>query len=145
MLGWESALIACLAGALGGVVNAFMSGNGDIILPQALAANGGSIWRPGIVGNILVGAIAALISWGLYGPAAGVSVISSVNADITWAGFAAAALVGVGGSRWLTAEVDKTLLKGAAVAAASKDKDPNLASRMTALSPAEAYKAATAH
>lgn len=138
MVGWHAALIAGLAGGLGGAVNALMTDNGFIMPKTTTVDSGGVIWRPGVVGNVVIGAIAAVVSWGLYGPAAGVAVTSTVAADLTWAGFAAAVLVGVGGSRWLSAEVDKTLLRAAASEAAKKDKNPALAAKIATLSPASA-------
>ena len=49
-----------LAGAGGGITNALLSDNGDIVWPQKEA---GGILRPGILGNILLGAFAAVVSW----------------------------------------------------------------------------------
>jgi hypothetical protein len=142
MCGWESALLALLAGGLGGVVNALMSDNGFALPQNTPSAAGGVVWRPGIVGNVVIGAVAALVSWGLYGSGAGMPIISALKVDLTWAGFAGGVLVGIGGSRWLTAEVDKTLLKNAASAAASKPANPVLATNMANLSPAKALDAA---
>ena len=138
MWGWESAIFALIAGALGGVINALMTDNGFIFPQTTPAAGGGTIWRPGVIGNVVIGAIAALISWGLYGSGAGVSILSDAKVDLTWAGFAAALLVGVGGSRWLTSEVDKSLLKNAASAAAGKQPNAQLAADMANQTPAKA-------
>jgi hypothetical protein len=60
----------------------------------------------------------------------------------TLAGVAGAFLVGVGGSRVLTSEVDKKLLKLAASTAAGRKADPNRAAELAVRSPAEALKAA---
>jgi hypothetical protein len=141
MTGWLPALLALFAGALGGILNAVTTDNG-FILPQFASMNGGGrIWRPGVLGNMVVGAIAALVSWALYGPAAGMPV-GDFKAELTWAGLASAVLVGIGGARWLSAEVDKSLLKGAAAAAAGKAANPQLAGQMGALAPAQALAAA---
>jgi len=142
MTGWLPALLALTAGALGGILNAVTTDNGFIV-PQFAQVDGGGarIWRPGVIGNVVVGAIAALVSWALYGPAAGLP-IGDFKAELTWAGFASAVLVGIGGARWLSAEVDKSLLKGAAAAAAGKQANPQLAGQMGALAPAAALAAA---
>lgn len=50
-----------LAGAVGGVVNALISDNG-FVLPQRVASNQSRILRPGFLGNILIGGVAASIS-----------------------------------------------------------------------------------
>ena len=143
MSGWIPVILAFTAGALGGILNAVMTDNG-FIQPQFVTAEDGSrIWRPGILGNLIVGAVAALVSWALYGPSAGLPV-GDFKAELTWAGFASAVLVGIGGARWLSSEVDKSLLKGAAAAAASKSANPALAAKMGTLAPAAALEAAVA-
>jgi hypothetical protein len=43
-------LIVCVAGAVGGIVNALMTDNG-FIMPSKAAASSGSILRPGFIGN----------------------------------------------------------------------------------------------
>lgn len=136
MEGWEAALLATLGGAIGGLVNALLSNNGFILPQSTPSAGGGTIWMPGVIGNVIIGIVAAVVSWGLYGSGAGVSMLSAVKVDLSWAGFAAAILVGVGGSRWLSAEVDKQLLRDAAIGAANKDKNPNLSASIASLSPA---------
>src|SRR5215472_13364154 len=118
-----------------------MTDNGFIVPEFEKIQNNERIWRPGILGNLFVGAVAALVSWALYGPAAGLSV-GNFNADLTWAGFAAAVLVAIGGARWLSAEVDKSLLKGAAAVAARKKANDQLAADIALLAPAKALRAA---
>jgi hypothetical protein len=142
MSGWIPVILAFVAGGLGGVLNAFTSDNGFIVPQYAPLGDGkGQIWRPGVIGNVLVGAVAAIVSWALYGPAAGLPV-GDFNAQLTWAGFASAVLVGMGGARWLSAEVDKSMLKGAAAAAAGKPANLRLAAQLSALAPAAALNAA---
>jgi hypothetical protein len=58
---WWIILMGCAAGAIGGVVNALMSDNG-FILPRAEEGEGFSVIRPGYLGNVLIGAVAAGIS-----------------------------------------------------------------------------------
>ena len=58
--------IIMLSGAVGGIVNALVSDNG-FIKPSEETAGDVTIIRPGFAGNILLGGMAAFISWGLYG------------------------------------------------------------------------------
>lgn len=120
---WICALLILLAGAIGGVVNALLTDNG-FILPKRIH----TILCPGFVSNVLVGALAAFTSWAMYGSGAGVELArnASIGADrtgisLTFSALAGAVLVGIGGARWLTNEVDKLLLKESVKVAAEKD------------------------
>jgi len=100
-----TSLLVLLLGGLGGLVNCFHSG--EFHLPQTDKKAG--IWRPGWVGVVVVGAAAALVVWGLYGPAG--SYI--FNADtpqkipITVSQIINSLLVGFGGGRFLHMAVEK--------------------------------------
>jgi hypothetical protein len=143
MDGWLPVVLAFVAGALGGILNALTTDNGFIFPKFATVSDGARIWRPGALGNLIVGAIAAVVSWALYSPSAGLPV-GDFRAELTWAGFASAVLVGVGGARWLSAEVDKMLLKGATAVASTKKENLQLASKISALAPAAVLEAAVA-
>ena len=113
MTPWQCALLVATAGAIGGVLNALLSDNG-FILPRRKAG----ILCPGFLSNVLVGTLAAVTSWGLYGSGAGVELAKTaaagaarVEISLTVGALAGALLVGLGGARWLTNEVDKRLLK----------------------------------
>ena len=142
-----SAALVSLVGAVGGVFNAFFSDNG-FVLPQLVDdGKGGRILRPGGLGTVAVGAFAALLSWMLYGPVANYSIFGPADGqklpDLTLGAVGAAAIVGFGGARWLTNEVDKRLLKAAAVVAASKPAaTPAVAQAMAVASPAQALQLA---
>jgi hypothetical protein len=145
--------LICLTGGVGGAVNAFLSDNG-FFLPRKEQADGKGIWRPGFLGNIVVGSIAAFISWGLYGPLSARIIVplnlSQANAPSTQptdqeiglslSGLVGAVLVGISGARWLSNEVDKTLLRVAGSQAASSDKNPDAAQALLLASPAEALR-----
>ncbi|MBV8934298.1 MAG: hypothetical protein JO095_00615 [Alphaproteobacteria bacterium] len=60
---WPTLGIIFVAGFLGGLVNALITDNG-FVLPKY--AEG--IWRPGFLSTAFIGAVAAVVSWGLYGP-----------------------------------------------------------------------------
>ena len=138
-------IVALVAGAIGGVVNALISDNGFVI-PK----NENGIVRPGVIGNVIVGAIGAVVSWGLYGPYAQASLLGGTSLSgpsgaafaLTLSAFVGAILVGVGGSRFLTNEIDKRFLKAAAVAAAGKQPDDHSLQEIAAASPANALTAA---
>ena len=66
-------LFVALAGAAGGLLNAGLSGAG-LMLPEVVNLPGGLAVVPGFIGNIFVGSVAALISFGLYGPLAGMTL-----------------------------------------------------------------------
>lgn len=137
--------IVCLGGAVGGLVNALLTDNG-FIMPRWEDANAARIWRPGVLGNVLIGLVAAGISWGLYGPMGatpvlgGTSDASGTAGTLTLAGLVGAVLVGVGGARWLTGEVDKKLLRTAASQAASGQASPSAAAKIMLASPAQVLK-----
>jgi hypothetical protein len=119
-------LFIALAGAAGGLLNAVLSGAG-LLLPEVVNLPGGPAVVPGFLGNVFVGAVAAFISFGLYGPLAGVTLLRAsgpggqqpvpaptpaptpVPTQLTLAALAGALLVGFSGGRWMTAEADRQL------------------------------------
>src|SRR5215210_5917351 len=139
-----------VAGLIGGVINALLSDNG-FVLPRPEDSAGIKIYRPGFLGNMIIGGIAACISWGLYGPFAGGFVaggpppdVNSAPVGVALSALMGAVLVGIGGARWLTNEVDKKLLRAAGTEAAQANPTPNLARAFAAASPANALKMAAA-
>jgi len=106
------------------------------------------IVRPGVVGNVLLGAFAAIVSWGLYGPLKdavllGAAPTGEVTASLTVTALIGALLAGVGGARIITSEVDKRFLRTAAAGAAARGPDVKLAHMMATATPAQAALAAT--
>jgi hypothetical protein len=100
------------AGCLGGLVNAVLAG--ELQLPRL--DEEARLYRPGWLGNILVGGSAALVFWGLYGPMASAIIIgpgqgAGTDALMRVSELFGALLSGIGGSRVLTAELDKRLLQ----------------------------------
>jgi len=150
MVLWNLLLIVFAAGAVGGIVNALLSDNG-FILPRPETVGQGRIIRPGFIGNVVLGGVAACISWGLYGAFASAYVAggpsptgegASQALGLTLSALVGAVLVGVGGARWLTNEVDKTLLRSAAGEAAASEASPNKAMRIMTATPAGALRIA---
>jgi hypothetical protein len=144
---WKYMVIIFAFGAVGGVVNALLTDNG-FILPKKEQQDNTKIIRPGFLVNIFIGGIAALVSWGLYGPFAAVFIIGGTNdpavgsTGLSLSSVVGGLLVGVGGARWLTNEVDKKLLRAAASKAASGQPDDQKAIRISAAAPAEALRIA---
>jgi hypothetical protein len=115
---WTCALFITLAGGIGGVINAFLTDNG---FPLPRRESG--IWCPGAISNVLIGAFAAFASWSFYGSGASVDLAHESERTVLSLNFSALAgalLVGVGGARWITNEVDKRLLKESVKVAAQK-------------------------
>lgn len=140
---WRLLLIIFGVGAVGGFINALISDNG-FVLPKSTAG----ILRPGFIGNMLIGGVAAAISWSLYGPLASLPLISvgaadpaPVKGELTLAAMGGAILVGVAGARWLSNEVDKALLRTAGAEAANRNS-PELSVAFATRSPAGAVQAA---
>jgi hypothetical protein len=149
---WLMLAFIALAGAVGGIANALMTENG-FLMPRSEQTSGGStIVRPGYLGNIFVGSVASIISWGLYGPLSSYFVAgtpealnansSPENVGLTLASLVGGLLVGVGGARWLSNEVDKNLLRAAAAQAAGKGASLSASQQISLASPAKALEIA---
>ncbi len=129
---WQIAIIVFAAGVLGGLVNALLSGNTQL-LPHTDPGPPKDVYIPGMFATMLAGGLAAVISWGLYGASGGTSVIGT--ATLTVAAMAGALIIGFGGARWLTNEVDKTLLNKATAIAADQPKSETTAKSILNASP----------
>jgi hypothetical protein len=120
---WTCALLITVAGAFGGIVNAFLTDNG-FLLPHAKHG----IWCSGALSNIFVGSFAAFASWAFYGSGAGVELLdlSSERTQISlrFSALAGAFLAGVAGAKWITNESAKLLLKESVRVASSATKTP---------------------
>ena len=136
---WQLLVIVCSAGAVGGLVNGLLSDNG-FLLPCMQEADHLRILRPGFLGNMLIGMVAAGLSWGLYGPLSTMPIFSAlpVTQGLTLSALVGAALVGIGGARWVTNEIDKKLLTVAASKAAAAPQAPEAAQQIVGASPAQA-------
>ncbi len=136
--------IILVTGAFGGLINAILSDNG-FILPREETSEKVNIIIPGVIANILTGAAAGFVFWGLteantmfvvYGP-------SNEGAEITLTvyGVAMALLAGIAGARYLTNEVDKRLLQAAAASAASAQSTED-SEKIANASPVQAFRIA---
>jgi hypothetical protein len=125
-----AAVVTLVGGAAGGFLNALGTGEG-FVRPFRKPTEHGSVWIPGSLYNIVIGAFAGFISWILYGGISLVVVNSSTSGRVDNApfvlalltAFASAFLIGFGGAKWLTSESEKQIAKlGASIAA---DKGPS--------------------
>ena len=87
-------------GALGGIANCAITG--EFALPRFDKNN--NVWRPGWIGNVIVGAIAAVVVGGMYGPLAHyvVNAPKQTLPELTVAQLLGAVVVGLGGGNILT-------------------------------------------
>jgi hypothetical protein len=146
---WLMLGVICIAGAIGGTINALLTEQG-FVKPFKQRNGDVKIYRPGFLGNILTGSIAAGISWGLYGPFASFVILGLTTSSeppvftsgLTLSSLVGAVLVGAGGARWLTNEADKNLLRTAASRAASAKASTVAAEQLALASPAEALEIA---
>ena len=141
---WLALVIVAVAGAIGGAVNAYLTDNG-FVFKKNETVDGTVIVRPGFLGSMSVGAIAAVASWGLYGPFASANIIGSAAAgaaapSLTLSGMIGGLLVGAGGGRWITDHVDKQMLKAAAVKASTTN--PAASAQIAIARPAQALHVA---
>ena len=142
---WEMAGVIAAVGAVGGVVNALLSsGNGySIQWPK----DNGDILQLGVLGNVLLGAFAALITWGLYGPLKDAALLGStptggLPVNLTVTAVVGAAVAGAGGARVVSNALDKQVLRVTAAKAAQEPPNPQLALAVATLPPVQALAAA---
>jgi hypothetical protein len=133
-----------LAGAAGGLLNALLSEN-NFVLPFTEKIGDSRVFRFGILGNVGISMMAALVSWGLYGSMATYVVIGTTPTAnpapaITLSAIAGAVLVGVAGARWFTNEVDKAVLKTAATKAAASLPDSAKTAAIAGATPIETLR-----
>jgi hypothetical protein len=96
-----------LSGTGGGLVNALLVDRGLTLPKLDRLPDETTILRPGFIGNMLVGGVAAVIIGGLYGSLSMVDLSGTAAIHINFSALAAAGLTGVGGARVITQEVDK--------------------------------------
>ncbi len=92
-------IAAC--GAMGGVANCAIAG--EFVLPRI--DKSAKTWRPGWIGNVLVGSIAAVVIAGMYGPLSQVVLNATTPPTlppVTMANLLGAVVVGLGGGNILT-------------------------------------------
>ena len=136
---WEMAGVIAAAGAVGGVVNALLSSSNGYSIQWP--KDKGDILQLGVLGNVLLGTFAALITWGLYGPLKDAVLLGSTPAgglpvNLTVTAAVGAALAGAGGARVVSNELDKQVLRVTGAKAAQEPPNPQLAMDIATLPPA---------
>ena len=144
---WLALLFVLIAGTLNKVINALLTDNG-FILPMPKTTDGQKIWLPGILGNVILGGVGAVVSWGLYGPVSAVTIFGSGSSSapsiaLTLSALVGAVLVGAAGARWWSSEVDKKLLQTATGKAAAAKASPDVVAKIMAASPQKAFDIAS--
>ena len=94
------------AGCIGGFANSLITG--ELKLPAHDTE--ARVFKPGWVGNVVVGGIASIVFWGLYGPLADANIIGqdeATDVTLTVSELLGSLLTGIGGGRLLTMEVDR--------------------------------------
>ncbi|MCC5627848.1 hypothetical protein LC613_06735 [Nostoc sphaeroides CHAB 2801] len=112
---------------------AILTDNG-FILPRKES----TIWCPGFISNVLIGAVSAFSSWAFYGSGASVELAQLTEQSqisLRFSALAGAFLVGVAGAKWITSEVDKQLLKESVKVAAHKNINEKDCEQMAGKSP----------
>lgn len=143
---WQAGIAVACAGAVGGIPSALLSEDRGFALPRPVSTpDGTTIFRPGFLGHVVVGAIAAFLSWGLYGPLTSAYIMGGSGSEpgryeygLTVAALAGALGVGVGGARWLANYVDKEVLQKAAATAAGKQASQQAKTEIANAEPTEA-------
>jgi hypothetical protein len=129
-------LIIFGTGIIGGVVNAIRTGNGRFLRPKTVESTQGEVQQPGLLYNALIGGVAAILSWALYGPLAELNVLNPAGSTqqfvMTLSALGGAFFVGFGGARWLSAEADKHILQTTGSVAAEKQRSPDAAQQIKA-------------
>src|SRR5438477_10902478 len=96
-------LVIAGLGAVGGLVNCAIAQ--EFALPHI--DREAKVWRPGWIGNVVVGAVAAPVIWGMYGPLAGHAINAADKLDLTLAQVFVSVVIGLGGGGILTVEAQK--------------------------------------
>jgi hypothetical protein len=95
--------LVLVLGAVGGAIHSLMP---DTTVPDAPHKGPFEILR-----NIALGAVAAWVSWGVYGPFASSGFTGTASFELSLSAAAGALLVGIAGSRWLAKEVENKIQK----------------------------------
>jgi hypothetical protein len=102
---WQIILLIAGCGAIGGIVNCAISGEFSYPRFDAVA----KVWRPGWIGNVLVGAVASVVVWGIYGPLASVDLLTGemTGVHLTVAQLLTSLVIGLSGGKILTLMAEK--------------------------------------
>lgn len=134
-----AALTIALFGAIGGFFNAIIIDKG-LSKGSRQETDGKIIWNLGFSNNILCGAFAAFVSWGLYGPMNSADLFQQNAVELTLATLCGAALIGFSGASWLTTQADKNVWKRTAIEATQVQPSSEAAAQIATQTPQEALR-----
>jgi hypothetical protein len=140
---WSVLGMVIVAGAIGGLITSIINDKG-LVLPYTVdKGDGTKTLSLGFIGNILTGAVAAGVSWLLYGPISQMTIpTDGGTATTVVATLGSAVLIGMSGSGWLANAAGKNLLRATAVQAATAPSSPEAAQKIATASPLEAFNIA---
>jgi hypothetical protein len=131
-------IAVAVCGALGGFVNVFI-GDSGLHLPTIEQG----IFRPGYIGVVVVGLIAAVGAWLATQTSALTGNLTPVPpVTLRLSELSTAIIVGFGGARWFKSEAETTIFRKTAAVAAGKSADNQAAATIAAGTPIEALNAA---
>ena len=144
---WGFLVVIFGAGAVGGILNGLLRHEG-LAVPRYVEE--ARIVDPGFLGNVLIGGLAAAISWGLYGPFANEFMLGSAVENVSDVGLTLAAIVGailagVGGARSITSAVDDRMTRAAGTQLAMKHDDSDMAGMFSTESAAKLLNMSMKH
>lgn len=120
--------IVMVAGGIGGLVNSLILDKG-LTLPHTVPkGDGTSLLLPGFIGNVLIGAVAAGVSWSLYSTPQQFAL--SINASSTLVALGGAVLVGMAGAGWLTNTLEKNVFRAIVAQAVAAPASPDVAQQI---------------
>ena len=131
-------VIIAVCGAVGGFVNVFI-GDSGLHLPTIEEG----VFRPGYIGVVLVGLVAAIGAW-LATQTATLTGNMTPSPPVTLrlSELSTAIIVGFGGARWFKSETESTVFRKTAVVAAAKSADNKAAATIASGTAFEALSAA---
>lgn len=131
-------IVVAVCGALGGFANVFI-GDSGLHLPTMDQG----VFRPGYIGVVFVGLIAAVGAWlATQGSVLVGGLTLSPPVTLRLSELSTAIVVGFGGARWFKSETETTIFRKTAAVAASKAADSDAAATIAAGSPIQALTAA---
>lgn len=110
---WADLLLLGCAGVVGGLLNACFAHEGFVLWRMESLPGNRRVWRPGFLGNMLVGGVTAVVMATLYSPLGAIPIgmaHTTATYPLTLGGLAGALLAGIGGARLLTREVDRRFM-----------------------------------
>jgi hypothetical protein len=131
-------VMIAVCGAVGGFVNVFI-GDSGLHLPTIEQG----IFRPGYIGVVLVGLVAAVGAW-LATQTATLTgnMTPSPPVVLRLSELSTAIIVGFGGARWFKSETESTVFRKTAAVAAGKSADSKAAATIASGTAFEALSAA---